>query len=459
MRRREARRSLLAFVLYTFASYARAEHLEKIADKLEAIERGDVRRLMIFMPPRHGKSELATRRFPAWYLGRNPDRQVISASYGQELATDFGRDVRDVVSSAEFHALFPGVDLREDSAAAHHWQTSKGGIYIAAGVGSPITGRGADLAIIDDPIKNREEASSETYRERVWRWYTSTLYTRLMPSASLVVIQTRWHEDDLAGRLLAAQDTGGDKWEVLEMPALDSSGNALWPDRYSAADLAKIKSAIGSYEFGAQYQQRPSPEEGGQLKRGWWKFYDALPAKFDEVIQSWDCAFKETKTSDFVVGQAWGKIGGEYYLLPGWVRDRMDFPATCKAIEMLSAKVPEARAKLIEDKANGSAVIDTLKRRVSGLIPVEPEGGKEARVAAISPLAEAGNVYLPDPSLEPRVMDFVEECAAFPFGANDDQVDCASQALIRLSGPQTPGIIGFYSNLSKQRAAKKTEAA
>ncbi len=206
-----ARRSLLAFTEFTNPLYARAGHHEQIAAKLEAVERGDIDRLMIFMPPRHGKSELASKRFPAWCLGRNPTRQIIAASYNSDLANDFGRNVRNIVAEPEFGQVFPGVALAPDSQAANRMNTNKGGAYVAAGVGTAVTGRGAHIALIDDPFKDREEADSERRRELVWDWYRSTLYTRLMPGGAIVLIQTRWHEDDLAGRLLEQER---DQWEV-----------------------------------------------------------------------------------------------------------------------------------------------------------------------------------------------------------------------------------------------------
>ncbi len=198
---------------------------------------------MIFMPPRHGKSELGSRRFPAWYLGRNPGKSIIAASYNSDLATDFGREVRNIVNAPEYGCVFES-SLSADSKAANRWHTDAGGIYVAAGVGTAVTGRGADIFLIDDPVKDREEADSEIKRQRVWDWYTSTAYTRLAPGGAIILIQTRWNEDDLGGRLLEAQEAGGDKWEVLDLPAIRDDGSALWPDRYSVEALERIKAAI-----------------------------------------------------------------------------------------------------------------------------------------------------------------------------------------------------------------------
>lgn len=261
---------------------------------------------MIFMPPRHGKSELASRRFPAWFLGRNPGRSVIAASYNSELASDFGRDVRNLVGCPDYQALF-GVDLREDSKAANRWHTDKGGSYVAAGVGTAVTGRGAHVFLIDDPFKDRAEADSAANREKVRRWYTSTAYTRLENDliedgeltedesiwsdfyrqiehgdaepfeGSLVVIQTRWHEDDLAGWLLDEMKAGGDQWDILELPAINPDGVALWPSKYPVERLEKIRRAIGDRDWSALYQQRPAPEEGDYFKSEWLRPYTDLP--------------------------------------------------------------------------------------------------------------------------------------------------------------------------------------
>ena len=274
--RRKARLGLMEFTKYTNPSYEDAPHHKIIVDKLEAVERGDIKRLMITMPPRHGKSELASRRFPAWYLGRNSDKQIIAASYNSDLASDFGREVRNIVHSPEFSALFETA-LAQDSKAANRWHTDKGGMYVAAGVGTAITGRGADVLLIDDPFKDRQEADSEITRNRVWDWYTSTAYTRLMPGGAVVVINTRWHDDDLSGRLLAEQGNGGDQWELLSLPAIDDSGGALWPAWYPLERLEQIKSVLPARDWNALYQQNPIPDDGDYFKAGWFGEYDELP--------------------------------------------------------------------------------------------------------------------------------------------------------------------------------------
>jgi predicted phage terminase large subunit-like protein len=398
---------------------------------------------MVLMPPRHGKSELVSRYFPAWYIGVFPDKRIILVSYEADFAATWGRKARDLL---EEHgpSLF-GIRVSGKSSAANRWDIEghEGGM-ITAGVNGPITGKGADIGIIDDPVKNDQEAMSVTYQERTYEWYKSTFRTRLQRDGAIILIMTRWNENDLAGKLLAAQEEDGEKWEVVNLPAIAEEGDLLGrdpgqplcPDLFTIEALRSIEKAVGSFWWASLYQQRPSPAEGGILKRNWWQYYRQTPDRFDEVIQSWDMAFKDTKTADFVVGQVWGRKGADKYLLDQ-VRDRMDFPATVQAVRSLSAKWPQARNKLVEDKANGPAVIATLKNEIPGLIAVNPEGGKVVRAQAASPDIEAGNVYLPDPSVAPWVHDFIEECAAFPNGANDDQVDAMTQALIRFANKST----------------------
>lgn len=437
--RRRAKSRLADFMEYDSRGlWQRALHLDKLCGALEAVERGEIDRLMVFMPPRHGKSEVCSKKFPAWYLGRNPGKEIIICSYAADLAYDFSRIARDTLR--ERGPELWEIKVSSDSSAVGRWGIEgKRGGCVAAGVGGPITGRGAHVGIIDDPFKNAEEAASQTIRDKVWEWYRSTFRTRLAPGGAIVLVMTRWHEDDLAGRLIAEMQAGGEQWTIIEMQAEAEEGDplgraigeTLWPEHgFDKAWAEATKVAVGSYFWQALYQQRPSAPEGEILKRGWWKFYKAIPADLQEVIQSWDMTFKDSDGSDFVVGGVWGRKGADKYLLDQ-VRGRMDFPTTLAAVKALTAKWPQARAKLVEDKANGPAVIAMLKREIPGLIPVEPQGSKMARVAAVSPEIEAGNVYLPDPSIAPWVNDFIEECAAFPNGKHDDQVDQMSQALLR----------------------------
>jgi predicted phage terminase large subunit-like protein len=399
---------------------------------------------MVFMPPQHGKSTLIAEYFPAWYLGKFPDRRVIYASYEADFAATWGRKARNVME--EHGQRVFGINVSKDSSAANRWdiQGHTGGMN-TAGVDGPITGKGAHLFVIDDPVKNADQADSLTYQEKAMDWYRSVARTRMRHGSAIILVMTRWNELDLAGRLLTAEKEGGENWTVLRLPALAEEhdplgralGDPLCPALFTREDLLATKAAVGSYWWQAMYQQQPTTRAGGLIKRSWWQYYKAIPEGFDEVIQSWDMSFKDTKSAksghpDFVVAQVWGKKDGCFFLLDQ-VRGQMDFVTTLQAVRNMTAKWPQANIKLIEDKANGPAVISALSQEIFGIIPVEPFGSKVARAQAVTPAIESGNVYLPDPQLAPWVQDFVEECAAFPTGRHDDQVDAMSQALQRLT--------------------------
>lgn len=382
------------------------------------------------MPPRHGKSELASIRFPAWYLGRNPDKRIIGASYAASLSYRFSRAARNVIRSDEWP--YP-IRLADDSQSVQAWDIAdhRGG-YFAAGVGGPITGMGADLLIIDDPVKNQEESDSAVYRENVWEWYTSTAYTRLEDDAAVVLIMTRWHHDDLAGRLLVQAQQGGDQWVTLSLPAIDAEGSALWPEKYDTAALQRIKGAVGSRTWTALYQQSPTDDETAIIKREWWRTYTASP-ECDRVIQIWDTAFKTKQSSDYSVCATWGATATGYYLLDLW-RARVEFPELKRAVVMQSAK-HNPSAVIVEDAASGQSLIQELRRETNlPIIAVKPDRDKLARVHAVTPMIEAGRAYLPESA--PWLSDFVEEHAQFPSGAHDDQVDTTAMALARLKGSE-----------------------
>ena len=447
-RRELARRTMGDFVLYVDDNYRMNWHHRLLCDYLDKLACKEIRRLMVFMPPRHGKSELVSRKFPAYLLGRNPDTSIISCSYSADLASRMNRDVQRLIDSERYLELFPGTQLSNQH-TRRFYETrytrnnnmfevvDKKGTYRSSGVGGGITGMGGEYIIIDDPVKNREDADSATMREKVYDWYTSTLYTRLEKDGCILLTLTRWHEDDLAGKLLKAAQEGADQWTILELPAVceyppkpydvRQEGEALWKWKYDEEALEKMKVTVGSRDWAALYQQHPTPGEGGTFKREWWNYYKVLPDGLYDFVQSWDCTFKDAQSSDYVVGQVWARKGSSRYLLDQ-VRGRMSFTETLRAIRSLSAKWPQAIRKLVEDKANGTAVIDVLRKEIPGLIPVEPEGGKIVRANAVTAVAEAGNIYLPDPSIAPWVHDFVEEHAVFPNGANDDQVDAQTQA-------------------------------
>lgn len=424
------------YLLYVHRGlYQHFKHTELLCDVLQKIADGEQKRVIVTMPPRHSKSMTITETFPSFYLGKNPNKRVITTAYGDSLARKFGRLNKNKID--EYGEELFGVRLNDENASNNNWSLKgyRGG-QISTGIGGSITGEGADLLVVDDPYKNHEMAFSEVQREKVLNEWQNTLLTRLQKGASVIVVQTRWHEDDLVGKLLRDEP---DKWELINFPAISEDesdilgreiGDPLCPQLGFDEEWAENKKLeVGSKVWASLYQQRPSPESGDVFKREWIQFYKVLPEVEEQMI-SVDASFKDKKNSDFCVIQVWGKKGANKYLIDQ-IRDRMAFPATVSAIRTMSAKYPKAHAKLIEDKANGTAVIDYLKNEITGMIPVEPQGGKEARASAVSPQWESGNVFLPDPSIAPWIGDFIEELVQFPNAKHDDCVDCMTQTLAR----------------------------
>lgn len=417
-------------------AYKIPPHIALIANTLVEASIVGGMRILITLPPRHGKSELCSHRFPVWYLDRFPDRRIILASYAADYASEWGRKVRNTM---EEHSDTLRTRLAPDSKAANRWNTTQHGGMFTAGIGGPATGRGANILLIDDPVKNWEEAYSATARQRAWDWWLSTAYTRLEPNASVVAIQTRWHEDDWAGRILEEQAKGkGDDWIHIRLPALAEAndplgraeGEALWPARYTREDLLKIMRVVGPLVWGGLFQQDPLPSDSILFPRESWQTYTFPPPLklFDSLLMSWDATFKDLKTSSFVVGQAWGFLAASAYLL-AQSRGRMNFTETLRQMLALYKRFPMAGAILVEDKANGPAILNMLRNKLPGLVPITPKGSKEARASAIQPFVLAGNVWIPDPERVGWAKEFVDECRAFPGGKNDDQVDAMSQGL------------------------------
>jgi predicted phage terminase large subunit-like protein len=428
-----------------------ARHHQIIIEKLEAVERGEITRLMIFMPPRHGKSLLSTQLFPSWYLGRHPERGIVTASYAQDLADDFGRRVRNLLDEPLHRATFPACRLSEDSRAVNRFGTTAGGTYFSVGVGAALTGRGAHLILIDDPIKGAEEARSETVRRSLKEWYSSVARTRLQPGGAIVVVQTRWHEDDLAGWLL--NEHGGEGWDVLSMPAIaetDESfrkaGEALWPSKFPVSELDLIRRESGGAVWASLYQQRPAAAEGAIFKRDQWRFYDQAP-EMKRVILSLDTAFKTGAENDYSVIAAWGEGATGYYLLSLW-RDRVEFPRLKQTLINIDTQW-KPRDVLIEDAASGQSLIQELKN--STTLPVKPikvDRDKVSRAFAVTPLLEAGRVYLPQNA--PWLACFVDEHSSFDKGVHDDIVDTTTQALNYFRGSGPPGYFLYYKELAEQ---------
>lgn len=416
--------------------YKPLQHTQYLAERLQAIADGEQKHIIVEMPPRHSKSMTITETFPSYFIGRNPNKHVIATAYSEGLARKFGRLNRNKL--VEFGADIFDIRMANDNSTATNWSVGDftGGM-VATGIGGSITGEGADLLIIDDPIKNNAEAQSETIRNKIWDEWETTLSTRLHKGASVIVVMTRWHEDDIVGRLLERSPYD---WERIRMPAIAEDEDDLLGREVGEPLSAELgfdehwaelkKQEVGSKTWNSLYQQRPSASEGNIFKREWWQFYERAPRKFDRMIISWDLTFKGNDSNDYVVGQVWIKKGADKYLIEQ-IRGQMDFPETLQAVKNLARKYPQAKEILIEDKANGPAVISSIKREVSGIIPITPRGSKVARAQAITPQIESGNVFLP--RNRTFVDDFIEECASFPTGAHDDIVDSLSQALDRLA--------------------------
>lgn len=419
--RRRARTSLMAFTTYTNPYYEAAPHHHRVANALERVERGEIDRLMICMPPRHGKSEKASRRFPAWYLGRNPRRQIIAASYNGDIAADFGRDVRNIVASPEYRTLF-NIGLSPDSTAANRWHTSEGGVYVAAGVGTAVTGRGADLFLIDDPFKDRQDADSELQQRRVWDWYGSTAYTRLMPGGAIVIINTRWHEGDLSGRALAQQALGGDKWEVISMPAIDPAGEALWPDRYPVGALLRIKATLQERDWNSLYQQEPTPENGTYFRREWVKHWAVKPEHL-AIYGTSDYAVTEDG-GDYTVHRIWGVDSqGAIYRLDGWRGQTAADEWIERQLDLIAKHKPFAwfgESGVIQKAVNPMLTRRMRERKIFCRMEWLPSlTDKPTRSRGFQARMSMGAVFF-EPNAE------VAEFLKFPTGKNDDDVDCAS---------------------------------
>ena len=452
-----ARDDLISFIALYAKGYRPSWYHFLIADKLKNISDRLLLRIMIILPPRHGKSTLISRYFPSWHLGRYPDERVMATSYSARLAQRFGRHARNVIASDIYP--FPGVQLARDSRSADLFDlTNHDGGYIAAGLDGSITGEGADILLIDDPVKSSKTADSEAERENAIEWYTETAYPRLQANGRIVIVGTRWREDDLMGYIRQESDAGtGDYFEVLHLPAINADGEALWPEVYPIPELEKRRLNMTQRMWSAQYQGEPHAAEGEQFKRWWWGYWYregqplppvmvagpsgtqvaimpvSLPVHLEKQIQSWDMRFGDHKSrGSYVVGQVWASRGPNRYLLDQY-RQRVGFDDTVDAVMALSRLHPKALEKRIEAKANGPAVINHLQKKLGGLIPIEAPDKKETRANAVEPLIRAGNVFLPHPMLAPWVLvekGFVDEWAKFPLGEHDDQVDAGSQGLI-----------------------------
>ena len=463
-----ARRSYADYFLLANPGMKLYPHVKYIADKLQKIIDGEQHFYIVEMPPQHGKSQTITKTFPSYFLMKYPDKRVMLTAYGETLQNEFSTSVRRGFN--DWAGVLYGLKTSKNTARNFDVADHRGSFYATSMLGGA-TGKSADLLIIDDPIKNSEEAMSPTIKEKIWNEWNLTFYPRLQKGGSVIVIMTRWQKDDLAGRLLQKKSL---PWEEIKLPAIATdlapdetdaigrhNGDALCEDLHPLEELETHKHDMGTMKFTALYQQSPTVEGGNIFKREWVKYYvpdketmarlgldekqvKILPRHLDEVVQSWDATFKSGENDDFVAGQVWARRDANYYLMPGDVHRRMTFTETLAAIREMSARYPNAYSKYIEDKANGSAIIDTLKDEISGIIPIEPDGGKLVRASAVSPLWEAGNVYVPHPLWRPETEDWLQEIFEFPNGAHDDRVDSMTQALNNIRERHTEDIFNSF---------------
>lgn len=437
-----AQEKFLEFVRQMWPSFIAGRHHAKMADAFERVARGECKRLIINMPPRHTKSEFASFLLPSWFLGKYPGKKVIQTSHTAELAVGFGRKVRNLVDTEAFHKIFPDLTLQADSKAAGRWNTSKGGDYFAIGVGGAVTGKGADLLIIDDPHSEQEAALAEInpdIYDKTYEWYTSGPRQRLQPGGAIIIVMTRWSKRDLTAQVLkAAAQRGGDEWEVIEFPAILPSGNPLWPQFWPMEELEVLKEELPNAKWMAQYQQNPTSDTSAIIKREWWQTWEKEdPPQCDFILMAWDTAFEASQRADYSACTTWGvfykadETGVEQanIILLNAFRERMEFPRLKQsAIEQYQDWEPDSI--IIEKKASGAPLI--YEMRAMG-IPVQeftPTRGNDkiTRLNAISDIFASGRVWAPNTHWAEEV---IEEVAAFPSGDHDDYVDSTSLALMR----------------------------
>jgi len=429
-----AEKRFIPFVKHVWPEFIEGDHHRKIAKKFEDIANGKIKRLIVNMPPRHTKSEFASYLFPAWMVGKNPKLKVIQTTHTGELAVRFGRKMKNLVDTNEFAQIFDECKIAADSKAAGRWETNKGGEYYAAGIGGAITGRGADLLIIDDP-HSEQDALSDTALDSAYEWYTSGPRQRLQPGGSIVIVMTRWSTKDLTGQLLKAQtEPKADQWEVIEFPAILPSEKPVWPNYWKLEELESVKASLSEAKWQAQWQQNPTSEEGSIIKREWWKKWeeDDIP-DLVHVIQSYDTAFSKKETADFSAITTWGVFyppnKGPHLILVDVEKGRWDFPEL-KKIALEQYKYWEPESVIVEQKASGTPLTHELRQIGVPVLNFTPSKGndKHVRVNSVAPIFEAGKVYIPD---RRWAEEMIEECAAFPYGDHDDLVDSMTQAVLR----------------------------
>ena len=437
LQREKCQQSFLDYVKYMWPGFVHGRHHAVMAKKFEEVVHGNCKRLIINMAPRHTKSEFASYLLPSWFLGNYPDKKVIQSSNTADLAVGFGRKVRNLVDSEQYDSIFPGIALAADSKAAGKWNTNAQGEYIAIGVGGTMTGKGADLMIIDDPHSEQEARLAQgdpTVFDSVFEWYTSGPRQRLQPGGRIVIVMTRWSDKDLTGKIL--RNASGEDWEVIELPAIMPSGNPLWPEFWPLKELMAVKEEIGIYKWNAQYQQQPTGEEGAIIKReSWRRWKSEVPPPCDFIIQSWDTAFTKSERADYSACTTWGVFSlnedptDKHIILLDAYRDKLEFPALKKAA-LEGYKEWQPDAFIVEAKAAGAPLVFELRSMGIPVSEYTPTRGNDkfVRLNSVADLFNSGKVWAPD---KRWADDLIEEMARFPNAEHDDYVDSSSQALIR----------------------------
>ena len=456
----KAKESFMEYIRYIWPGFIEGDHHRLIADKLTRVAKGELKRLIVNMPPRHTKSEFASIYFPSWAMGLKPDMKIMQTTHTADLSINFGRKVRNLMDSEEYSKIFGEVSLASDSKSAGKWQTNRGGEYFAAGVGGAIAGRGADLLIIDDP-HSEQDAMSINLLDSCYEWYTSGPRQRLQPGGAIVIVMTRWNTADLTGRLLNRQtESHSDQWEVVELPAIfEDSGNVLWPEFWKKEELESVKASIPVSKWNAQYQQNPTSEEGAIIKRDWWQLWEHdEPPSCHYVIQSYDTAFSKKETADYSAITTWGVFQpqegmGDAIVLLDAQKGRWDFPEL-KSIAQEQYSEYQPDMVLIEAQASGTPLTHELRAMGIPVVNYRPSRGndKMSRVHAVSPVFEAGMVWAPDRVFADEV---IEECAAFPFAPHDDYVDTTTQAILRFRQGNS---INLYSDEDEEEVYRDKRA-
>ena len=441
--KKKAKEDFISFVNLMWPSFISGRHHQKMASAFERVASGELKRLIINMPPRHTKSEFASYLLPAWFLGKYPEKKVIQTAHTAELAVGFGRKVRNLIQSEDFQNVFSGITLSSDSKAAGRWNTNKRGDYFAIGVGGAVTGKGADLLIIDDPHSEQDaqqgQFNPEVY-DRVYEWYTSGPRQRLQPGGAIIVVMTRWSLRDLTGQIMKSTGNkkGMDEWEVIEFPAIMPSGKPLWPEFWSMDELDALKAELPPTKWNAQYQQNPTSEEGALIKREWWREWDRPnPPPCEIILQSWDTAFLKTQRSDYSACTTWGvfyhpddtgRSQPNLIMLDAY-KEKLEFPDLKRAAyEKYMEYEPDQM--IVEKKASGAPLIFELRAMGIPVTEFTPSRGQDkiARANAVTDLFASGSIWHPPTQWAHEV---IEECAAFPSGEHDDYVDSTTQALLR----------------------------